>query len=144
MQVRGACVWVLGCAVVGAGCGIQTSATMLRSPPRALTARSADSIELFTSGSPQRPHVDLALIEAEQESSGTEGGTAALVTAMREKAGALGCDALVISNALSRTDTLANALTGYNHDRQALFGTCIVYASDENATPSTVQLVAQP
>ncbi|HWA78475.1 MAG TPA: hypothetical protein VG937_39335 [Polyangiaceae bacterium] len=121
---------------------------MLRSPPRALPPRPADSIEIFTSGPPDRPHIDLALIEAEQQSSGTEGGTAALVAALRAKAGELGCDALVIGSALSRTDTLANALTGYEHDREALFGTCVVYTSEQTAAADTqaprVLLVAPP
>lgn len=115
---------------------------MLRAPPRALSPRSGDSVEVFSSGPPSRAHVDLALIEATQQSSSSDGGTAELVAQMRSKAGELGCDALVISDAVSRADSLNNLLTGQNTDRKGLVGTCVVYSDEQPyaSTPATIPI----
>lgn len=118
---------VLMGVALSAGCGISTSATFLRAPPRAMVARSPDSVEVFGAGRPTRPHVDLALIEAEQESSNTPGDTPELIAKLRQKAGELGCDALVLTDTFARVDTLNTVVTGHTYDRKVMSSTCIVY-----------------
>jgi hypothetical protein len=117
---------LLGMAL-NAGCGISTSATFLRAPPRAMAPRSPDSVEVFGAGPPSRPHVDLALIEAEQQSTNTPGDTPELIAKLRQKAGELGCDGLVLASIFSRVDTMTTIVTGNTHDQKGISGTCIVY-----------------
>lgn len=121
---------------LSAGCGISTSATFLRPPPRTLLPRSGDSVEVFGAGPPSRPHIDLALIEAEQESSNTFGDTPELIAQLRQKAGELGCDALVLTDLYARVDSLSTLVTGNTYDRKGISGTCIVYTEAAVAAES--------
>jgi hypothetical protein len=73
-----------------AGCAAER-VTALRTPPRPVVARAASEVEVFMTGAPGRPYVDVALLEV----SGlyTPG---AWVTATRELAAKNGCDGVVL------------------------------------------------
>ena len=81
--------------------------------------RPIESVELFTSGPPVRPHTDVAVLEAEPGLS--ERSTGDLIGRMREKAAAQGCDGLVVTG----VDTQVSHREG---ERKTVTGTCIVYA----------------
>jgi len=83
-------------APVLVGCGTYVDFTPLNQPPHALIARSPASVQVFASGPPARPHVDVAVIEAVQTHSLNEQGTGLMIERMRQQAAALGCDAIVL------------------------------------------------
>ena len=88
--------------------------------------RPIDSVELFTSGAPQRPHTDVAVMEAEPGLS--ERSTGDLIARMRERAAEMGCDGLVVTG----VDT---QVIRHEGDRKTVTGTCIVYAPTAVANP---------
>jgi len=78
------------------GCGTFVDFTPINEPPHPLQPRSSASVEVFSSGPPARPHVDVALVEVEQTRSLNEQGTGLMIQRMREQAAAIGCDAIVL------------------------------------------------
>jgi hypothetical protein len=84
-------------------CGPSISVTPLNPSPRPFTPRNPMAVEIYTTGLPQRPYVEVAALSA-------KGGKAEEhVPAMREEAGKMGCDALVFTT-MPRDATA----TGYN------------------------------
>jgi hypothetical protein len=94
------------------------SYTQLNPPPRKLSARPPEQVELFSSGPPQRPHVDVGLITIE-EGSLDPATPERLVGMLREVAGEHGCDAVVVAPPSSKS---------YNDQSYKVYsGTCVVY-----------------
>lgn len=85
-------------AVVG-GCG----ATMLRwtplhPPPREMRARApADVAVLYNY--PRRPYVEIGVLEVHEEDGSSNKDRPELLAELRERAGARGCDAVVVTDA---------------------------------------------
>lgn len=114
--------------LVAAGCGTTMSQTQINPAPHAMAARPAASVEIISSGPPTRPHVDVALLQAQQEAYSLD-NNADMIAKLREQAARLGCDALVIKGPDNgsygdRDNTWT--LHGY-------FATCIAY-TDAAAT----------
>jgi hypothetical protein len=117
-------------ALVGCGTAIRTTA--INAPPRPMAPRPPDSVELFTSGAPDRPHVDVAFIETEEQSSLSVSDTPEMLRALREEGGRMGCDAVVLGGASSRDPGVRDAETWILEDskgRKGFYGTCIVYTA---------------
>lgn len=99
---RSLLVPLAACALLAA-CGPKVTVTPLNPSPRPFTPRNALAVEIFTTGLPQQPYVEVAALSA-------KGGNAEEhVPAMREEAGKMGCDALVFTS-MPRDATA----TGYN------------------------------
>jgi hypothetical protein len=116
--------------VLAAGCGTSIQTTPLNPAPRAMPPRHPASVELFSSGAPQRAHIDVALLEAEESSSFSIHRTQEMLNKLREEGAKLGCDAVVIGGVSSRepgiTDT-ESWLVDNPKNRKGVFATCIVY-----------------
>ena len=90
------------------------------------------SVEIFTTGAPTRPYVETALIEARQ--GGDEG---AVFTDLRARAGALGCDGLVLLGSSDSVEGLTlgfgsnetNQITGYTETLHGYRATCIAWTT---------------
>ena len=105
-----------------AGCGTFVTETALNPAPRPLYARGYESVEVFSSAPPARAHVDIALLEVEQTHDLNQQGTDLMVQRLRERAGAMGCDAVVLGGMRERG--------GDGHldsGSTTLHATCIVY-----------------
>ncbi len=85
------------------GCGPTVTATALNPSPRPFSPRHAMSVEVYTTSMPPRPYVEVAALSAKGGNAEEHFG------AMRQKAGEMGCDALVFT-AMPRDATS----TGYN------------------------------
>jgi hypothetical protein len=109
----------MACAAL-AGCGVTIAETPLNPSPRPMTARTPDSVDLFSGdGRPPRPYVEVSeLSEDPQTAFGDQAYS--MVTKMREHAGELGCDGLVV------TDVRQEAIGGQN---SRLIGRCIMYTA---------------
>ena len=114
---------IIALALVAVGCGTFVTATSLNPPPRRLVPRAAGSVDLFSSTPPSRPHVDAALLEAEQNDGQS---TAVMVQKLRDRAGDMGCDAIFIGNPGEERHYGARTLTA----------TCIVYTDGTNPPPA--------
>ena len=92
-------VFVMVCGA--AACGPTVSVTPLNSSPRPLARRPAGSVEMFTAAAPARPYVEVAVLQA------SGGQTEEHYAALREEAGAIGCDALVVTGASTQATSVA-------------------------------------
>lgn len=121
---------LLPIVLLAAACGTSTKHTILNPSPRPMTPRPAETVELFSSGAPTTPHVDVALIEVEESSSWSQADTPDMLKALRARGAALGCDAVVVGGAASR-DTGINDWSATpeleKRARRGFWGTCIVY-----------------
>jgi hypothetical protein len=116
--------------VLAAGCGTSIQTTPINPAPHPMMPRDPASVELFTSGAPQRAHVDYAFIEAEETSGLSTHGTPEMLRELREKGAQLGCDAVVIGGMSSRDPGVTDAeawLVEHPKGRKGVFATCIVY-----------------
>jgi hypothetical protein len=103
--------------VVVAGCAMEVTTTPINAPPSAMTARTPDSVELFASGPPTRTHVDVALIQAQPNSTTIDDSAANLIAALRARAASIGCDGLVVTQ-IDRAQ---------GRQLQSASGTCVVW-----------------
>jgi hypothetical protein len=92
-------------ALVVAGCGTTVTSTMINASPKPLVPRAPESVEVFTSGPPQRPYVDVAYLEAEQTTDMSIDGTGAFITKLRRHAAEMGCDGVVLGAPTNRPVT---------------------------------------
>lgn len=89
--------------LVIAGCGVQIRETALNPPGRAMTAKPAARVEVFTSGAPAQPHTDVMLLEARPVIPQPLEDT---IATLREEAAQRGCDAIVINGLRAGSTTL--------------------------------------
>ena len=80
------------------GCSTWVTATMLNPAPRPLVPRDPASVQVLASDAPAEPHVDVALLEVEQQEGLNRQGTDYMIQRLREKAAELGCDAVFIKS----------------------------------------------
>ena len=132
---------LLGIVMGASGCVTSVEATRLNQAPHPLVARPAHSVEIYSSAPPTRPHVDIALLRADQSNYATD--MPAMVQALAERAGELGCDALFISGTGERPGAPGK---GYVFDpgSRILLGTCIAYLEAAPATTSASASEAAP
>jgi hypothetical protein len=107
----------------------------LNAPPHPLVPRSAQSVEIYSSSPPTRPHVDVALLHA--DGGNLAGDTPQIVQSLAERAGQLGCDALFISGASQRPGAPGD-LYLFDPGSRQLLGTCIAYLPQSPANSLTV------
>jgi hypothetical protein len=86
----------LTCLALVVGCsGCSTQFVPTNPYPHALTPHSPESIEVFTSGPPTRPHVDVGIIHLWGM------GWDEYLRDLRDEAARRGCDAVVIGHGFS-------------------------------------------
>jgi hypothetical protein len=128
----------LACIAVfaAAGCGTSISTTAINAPPRPMAPRPPETVEVFTSGAPPRPHVDVAILEAEESSGLSVADTGDMIRSLREHAAAMGCDAVVVGGSSSRDPGVTDVeswLVENPKGRKGFFGTCIAYTAAPGA-----------
>ncbi|HEX4451243.1 MAG TPA: hypothetical protein VH143_10260 [Kofleriaceae bacterium] len=111
---------LLVASTLAAGCFPSTISSMsatLNPAPRPMAARAAADVELFTSGAPARPHVDVELLWID---SGVDHGIAELLAQARLEGARHGCDGVVVGNM---------QIVGYDKspDARIAIATCIAY-----------------
>jgi len=110
---------------------------MLNPPPRPLVPREPASVQVLASDAPTEPHVDVALLEVEQQEGLNRQGTDYMIERLREKAAELGCDAVFIKS--------SSAYDGHNAyldpDAREMLASCIVF-TPPNASPARDAAIA--
>lgn len=127
------------------GCGTQVATTPINTSPRPLHPRSPDSVEVFVTAAPPRPYVDVAYLEAEQESELAADNTGEFIAKLRVRAAELGCDGVILGAQTNRetvsvSDVVEDAVDvtstqpveksatyGQPVNLRGLTATCIVY-----------------
>jgi hypothetical protein len=105
------------------GCSTFVTATLINPPPRPLVPRDPASVEVLASDAPMEPHVDVALLEVEQQEGLNRQGTDYMIQRLREKAAELGCDAVFIKSS-SEHDGHDSY---FDPDAREMLASCIVF-----------------
>jgi hypothetical protein len=111
---------VLG--VFGLACGHSLEYTATNRSPRPLSPRDPASVEVYATTLPTRPHVEVGLFEIEQRTPAS-GGTPEMIGKLRERAARVGCDALVVSEARERIQSVTTHHHGTVHQHGPHYGT---------------------
>jgi len=131
-------LWLLAQAVAAplAGCGTFTDFTPINSPPHELTGRPASQVQVFASGPPRRPYVDVAVIQVEQTHGLNEQGAQLRIDSIRARAAALGCDAVVLGGITDHAGARSgSALSLLDPGSTKQTAACIVYEDKEDVRP---------
>jgi hypothetical protein len=97
--------------VAAAGCGTTTRYTPTNSPPRAMTSRSVETVEVYTSSLPTRPFVEVGIIQSRQSSGLSFDEMPEIIGEMRGYAAKRGCDGLIINGASDKVEGTSSAST---------------------------------
>jgi hypothetical protein len=136
---------VLLVATLVAGCGTSLHATMINPAPHAMQPRPPQTVEMFSSGPPHRPYVDVAYLEAEQESSYSVDGTSDFIAQLRERAARMGCDGVVLGGVTNAPDAVASITADINASRKGITATCVMYLPEAVAqSPAPAAPAAAP
>lgn len=122
---------VAGLALVFLGCGTRIHYMSLNASPRTLSPRSPDSVEVFTSGKPDRSFAEVGMIEAQQQSGWSVDQPTAILQKLRQKAADVGCDGIIV---LGSNDAVVGSSGQYGGSVATLRGyraTCIVYKDQQ-------------
>lgn len=120
---------VLGGLAAG-GCGTRAFFYPTNIPPRPMSPRTVESVQLLTTAA-QQPYVEVGRIEATQVSSNwSTGGSEAILATARQRGAEVGCDAVLVTGRHDRrgsTQVSSAVLEGFD-------ATCIVY-KDPSVSP---------
>jgi hypothetical protein len=109
-----------------AACGGPTTSIIgTNAPPRPLTQRALHEVEVFTAGVPQRPFVEIAVIQARNSGAYGPAALPGLIGDMRREAALAGCDALLVYGDTNPVATAAPRRQ--NPVTSGLWGACVVY-----------------
>ena len=128
--------------LLAVGCGTSIHATTINPSPHPMTPRPPATVEMFTSGAPPRPHVDVAFLEAEESSGLSLDRTPQMLDKLRARGADMGCDAIVIGGMSSRDPGVGDAeswLVENPKGRKGIYATCIVYTA-----PPMPPIIVQP
>ncbi len=109
-----------------AGCGTKVVYMPLNASPRAMKARSAAEVEVFTSSKPSRPFTEVGMIESQQESMYSGDSPQQVFFRMRAEAAQRGCEALIVTSN-DGVDGQSWEHGGAVKTLKGYRGTCIVY-----------------
>ena len=112
-----------------------------------MAPRPPGSVELYTSGPPQRAHVDVALLEVEESSSLSTADTTEMMNELRNRGAQMGCDAIVLGSSSSRDPGLGDAERWLNKDargRKGFTATCIAYVPEAPPAEAAPPVAAAP
>ena len=123
------------------GCGTRIAYLPTNTPPRTLQPRNADSVQVFSVAPPDRPFVEVGIIETQQESMYSTDSELIVFSRLREEAARQGCDGLVVLGSNDGVQvvgsygryggtTSGRTLKGYR-------GTCIVWKEDSSTASSS-------
>jgi hypothetical protein len=127
-------------ALCSAACGTALNYIETTEPPRKLYERRPEQVEVFIISTPNRPFVEVGMIESQQEELSVDDARE-VVAKMRRFAGEHGCDALAIFSGNDTTNTTGGKDFTTSHTLKGYRGSCLVYTGS-SAEPSATPLAA--
>lgn len=117
-------------------------------PPRQLVPRSPESVQTFDVRPPERPFVEIGMLEARRKSAYSSADMADIVAAMRKEAGKKGCDALVITGTADEVMGSGSTFRGTGAMEVTTLkgyrGSCIVFTGPAPAESPAVRMMPPP
>ena len=109
-----------------AACGTATTVAVTNPSPRPLVARPPAEVQVFSSTPPSRPFVEVAIIQARQESAYSVDEMPEIIAAMRDEAARVGCDAVLLHGASDKVVPVGDKW-GSTATVEGFWGACIVF-----------------
>lgn len=129
-SVRSVTMAMLG-SVAAAGCGLALRVVPLASASTPRAPRAASAVDLFVTGRPTVAARDLAILTVEEESIYAVSSDGEALARLREEAGRMGCDALVV---LGPSGGVGSGIGGdYTRSLHGFRGACVEYVADAGA-----------
>jgi hypothetical protein len=122
-----ACLGVVFATAVLLACGTRVTYTQLNTPPAQMVPRHAAGVQVFTTGAPQQPFVEVGLLEAQQESAYSQDRQPQILDKLRQRAAEVGCDGIIL---LGSNDSVVGSVSGGMGWTTTLAGyraTCIMF-----------------
>jgi hypothetical protein len=129
--------WVLVGGLASAACGTSIQFAPTNSPPGPMNPRPAETVQVFTSGIPKRPFVEVGVLQARQQSEWSLDGMTAIIPKLRKKAGKIGCDAVVITGSASSVVGHSADGTGHVATLEGYRAACIVFTGEAAPVATT-------
>ena len=108
-------------------CGTTTSFTPTNTSPKPMAARSPDSVEVYQSSKPDKPFVEVGMIEAQQSSEFSTDDTSAVIAALRTEAAQRGCDGIIITGSNDAVVGSVSDGEGYTDTLKGYRAACFMY-----------------
>ncbi len=122
---------VLALVLTSSACGFALRVIPLAEPTKPRVPRAASAVDLYVSTRPTVPVRDIALLTVEEESIYTGGTEAMALEQLRDEAGRMGCDALVL---LGPSGGVGSGIDGKNaRSLKGMRGACVEYTKAESA-----------
>ena len=127
VRARFALTALAALAAALSGCERRFDYTPLNAPPRPPTPRSGSEVQMFTTALPERPYVEVGILETTQESAYSTDQPGDVMASFRDVAGQRGCDGLVMVGSNSQFITPGRFGTRPSDKFKGYRATCIVY-----------------
>lgn len=108
-------------------CGTTTKYTPTNPSPSQMVPKAADAVHVFTTAKPDRPFVEVGILQSRQASIISVHDMPDIIQHMRAEAGSIGCDAVLIHGVDNKTTTQVNHLGKAIETLEGFWGACLVY-----------------
>ncbi len=122
--------------IILSGCGSRITYLPTNTAPRALEARPAEQVEIFTASRPERGYVEVGIIESQQESMYSSSAPEAVFQALREEAGKRGCDGLIVLGSNDAVGAVMLQQGAFPYTLRGYRGTCVVWKEAPEELPA--------
>lgn len=127
---------LVGTAIPLGACGTTVHYAATNASPRSLASRPSQTVEVFTATMPERPFVEVGLLEAQQSSAVSFDDQPAVLAKLREEAGRIGCDGLVLLGANDSVVGGGGKQSSHTATLKGYRATCVVYRDAAPTTPA--------
>ena len=121
-------------------CGTSTQFVRTNASPVAMRARAPQTVDVFTASSPQRPYVEVGIVQARQSSGLSTADMPDIIQALREEAADQGCDGVIITANADDVRGGEYRGTGGTETLQGYRGACIVYTPTASGSSQAAPL----
>lgn len=128
----------LGFIALLASCGTKVTFTPTNEPPQQMAPKAAAAVEVFMGQQPGQPYLEVGYFEAQQQSVYSSGSSKKILDKLRERAGKMGCDGIIVLGTADRVvgdNTGTATLKGYR-------ASCFVYTADAAPPASSTEVTA--
>ncbi len=129
-------------------CGTTVEYTETNAPPKVMTSRSPDQVEVFETRPPaDRTYQEVGHIEARQSSSYSLHGQSGIIRELRTQAAEMGCEGIIITGSANTVSGSVSAGSGSVSTLKGYSAICIMFtgakAPTENAPAAAITASSQ-
>lgn len=119
-----------------AACGTTTQFAPTNPSPRPMAPRHPDTVQVFTTGNPEVPYVEVGIIQSRQSSRLSLHEMPEMIRELRKEAAKIGCDGVILNGANNTTEGHVIDGDGSAGTLEGFWGACImwVHAGGPGAT----------